>query len=51
MNIFDDIRRADRLRTECDHIWVLRNDKKSIYCYDCKLEKTIDQGTPIDGGG
>ena len=49
MNIFDDIR-SDRSRTnkECDHIWIIRDDKKSIYCYDCKLEKTIDQGTPVD---
>ncbi len=42
MNIFDD-ERADRLRTECQHIWILKNDGKSMYCYDCRIEKVLKE--------
>lgn len=34
MNIFDD-ERTDRIRTECQHIWILKDDG-TVYCYDCK---------------
>ena len=47
MNIFDDIK-ADSKRTECIHLWIFSEDRKSIYCYDCKLEKKIQQGTKLE---
>ena len=47
-NILDDIRIANQKRAECSHIWILREDKKSIYCYDCKLEKEIQEGTKLE---
>lgn len=47
MNIFDDMK-ADSKRTECQHLWIMREDKKSIYCYDCKLEKIIQEGTKLE---
>jgi hypothetical protein len=35
---------------ECEqHVWVWRDDKQSIYCYDCNLEKPVMSGTVIDG--
>ena len=37
MNWFDDIRAAER-STECQHLWILKNDG-TIYCYDCKVRK------------
>jgi hypothetical protein len=35
-------------RTECNHIWIMKEDKKSLYCYDCKLEKVIQEGTKLE---
>ena len=44
-NIFDDIR-ADQRRNEiglCEHLWVLRDDGNSLYCYECKVEKVLEK--------
>ena len=37
MNVFDDISAAER-QTECQHLWILMDDK-TVICYDCGKKK------------
>ena len=42
MNIFDDIRKEqNRTIRDHEHLWIMSDDKKMLYCYDCKFIKYI----------
>jgi len=47
MNIYDDMK-ADEKRTECQHLWVISDDRKSIRCHFCGLVKIIQEGTKLE---